>query len=86
MGNISININASAHQHISTSTSWGSVYWQYFENLDKITAAETPLKLVKKLFLVHGELLPASTLAKLIEEEYHLPVTVAARGESFDLS
>ena len=40
---------------------------------------------LKRVFLVHGELLPATTLAKLIEEEYHLPVTVAARGESFDL-
>jgi uncharacterized protein YfaS (alpha-2-macroglobulin family) len=31
--------------------SWGSVYWQYFENLDKITPHETPLKLKKQLFL-----------------------------------
>ncbi|SFC82765.1 alpha-2-macroglobulin family protein [Algibacter pectinivorans] len=30
---------------------WGSLYWQYFEDLDKITTAETPLKLSKKLFL-----------------------------------
>ena len=30
---------------------WGALYWQYFENLDKITSAETPLKLDKKLFL-----------------------------------
>jgi len=30
---------------------WGALYWQYFENLDKITPAETPLKLNKKLFL-----------------------------------
>ncbi|SFZ89290.1 Alpha-2-macroglobulin family protein [Flaviramulus basaltis] len=30
---------------------WGSLYWQYFEDLDKITSAETPLKLKKKLFL-----------------------------------
>ncbi|WP_040278785.1 alpha-2-macroglobulin family protein [Psychroserpens damuponensis] len=29
---------------------WGSLYWQYFENLDKITSAETPLKLSKTLF------------------------------------
>ncbi|MGK0429220.1 MAG: hypothetical protein ACJARX_000881, partial [Psychroserpens sp.] len=29
---------------------WGSLYWQYFEDLDKITSAETPLKLNKKLF------------------------------------
>ena len=30
---------------------WGAVYWQYFEQLDKITPAETPLKLKKQLFL-----------------------------------
>ena len=30
---------------------WGAVYWQYFEQLDKITPAETPLKLEKKLFV-----------------------------------
>ncbi|HZJ20820.1 MAG TPA: alpha-2-macroglobulin, partial [Pricia sp.] len=30
---------------------WGALYWQYFEDLDKITSAETPLKLEKKLFL-----------------------------------
>ncbi|HIB49194.1 MAG TPA: alpha-2-macroglobulin [Flavobacteriaceae bacterium] len=30
---------------------WGGLYWQYFEDLDKITSAETPLQLSKKLFL-----------------------------------
>jgi len=30
---------------------WGGLYWQYFENLDKITFAQTPLQLSKKLFL-----------------------------------
>ncbi|HPS12916.1 MAG TPA: alpha-2-macroglobulin family protein, partial [Prolixibacteraceae bacterium] len=30
---------------------WGAAYWQYFEQLDKITSAETNLKIVKKLFL-----------------------------------
>lgn len=29
---------------------WGALYWQYFEDLDKITAAKTPLSLEKKLF------------------------------------
>jgi uncharacterized protein YfaS (alpha-2-macroglobulin family) len=29
---------------------WGGLYWQYFEDLDKITSAETPLQLSKKLF------------------------------------
>lgn len=30
---------------------WGAVYWQYFEQLDKITPHETPLKLKKQLFI-----------------------------------
>ncbi|WP_271782896.1 alpha-2-macroglobulin family protein [Aquimarina algiphila] len=30
---------------------WGALYWQYFENLDKITPAKTPLSLKKKLFV-----------------------------------
>ncbi len=30
---------------------WGGLYWQYFEDLDKITSAKTPLQLKKKLFL-----------------------------------
>ncbi|MCP4135596.1 MAG: hypothetical protein GY754_31800, partial [bacterium] len=30
---------------------WGALYWQYFENLDKITPHETPLKLKKQLFV-----------------------------------
>ena len=30
---------------------WGAMYWQYFEQLDKITPAATPLKLDKKLFV-----------------------------------
>ncbi|MDH3267549.1 MAG: MG2 domain-containing protein, partial [Ignavibacteria bacterium] len=30
---------------------WGSLYWQYYEQLDKITPAETPLKINKQLFL-----------------------------------
>ncbi len=35
----------------SEGIAWGALYWQYFEDLDKITSAETPLKLSKKLFL-----------------------------------
>ena len=30
---------------------WGGLYWQYFEDLDKITSAKSPLQLNKKLFL-----------------------------------
>jgi uncharacterized protein YfaS (alpha-2-macroglobulin family) len=31
--------------------SWGAMYWQYVEQLDKITPAKTPLQLKKSLFL-----------------------------------
>ncbi|MDR0573503.1 MAG: hypothetical protein LBG96_05650 [Tannerella sp.] len=30
---------------------WGGMYWQYFEQLDKIASAETTLKMNKQLFL-----------------------------------
>ena len=32
--------------------SWGALYWQYFEQLDKITFAKTPLQLVKTVYKV----------------------------------
>jgi uncharacterized protein YfaS (alpha-2-macroglobulin family) len=55
MGNISVTIQPSNPSTLKKpgqqSTSWGSVYWQYFEDLDKITSAATPLQLVKKLFV-----------------------------------
>jgi uncharacterized protein YfaS (alpha-2-macroglobulin family) len=31
--------------------SWGGAYWQYFENLDRITKSESPLKIEKQLFI-----------------------------------
>lgn len=38
-------------QNPNNVVAWGAVYWQYFEELDKITHFEdTPLKLDKKLF------------------------------------
>jgi uncharacterized protein YfaS (alpha-2-macroglobulin family) len=52
MGNIAVSLNSSTSKPLnSTATSWGSVYWQYFDDLDKITSAETPLKLKKQLFV-----------------------------------
>lgn len=50
MGNISVSVNSN-DQSSTNSSSWGAVYWQYFENLDKITPFSTPLKLEKKLFV-----------------------------------
>ncbi|MDR2036777.1 MAG: hypothetical protein LBQ60_02520 [Bacteroidales bacterium] len=55
----SLEVNNSNESGIA----WGSMYWQYFEQLDKITNAETSLKMNKQLFLKRitergAELLP----------------------------
>jgi len=51
MGNISVTMNSSQNPPLRGGRSWGSIYWQYFEDLDKITSASTPLQLNKKLFV-----------------------------------
>jgi hypothetical protein len=50
MGNISINVRQPSGP-ASNAPSWGAVYWQYFEDMEKITPAATPLQLNKKLFM-----------------------------------
>lgn len=45
MGNIKVTVKDSKGQ-----PTWGAIYWQYFEELDKITAAKTPLVLEKELY------------------------------------
>ncbi|MEO7983693.1 MAG: alpha-2-macroglobulin family protein [Bacteroidota bacterium] len=52
MGNINVTVGSSKIPPAGGGgATWGAVYWQYFEDLDKITTATTPLKLVKKLFV-----------------------------------
>jgi metallo-beta-lactamase family protein len=41
---------------------------------------------LKRVFLVHGEKPAQDTLASLIEERFGIPVSVPARGDSFELS
>jgi 5-hydroxyisourate hydrolase-like protein (transthyretin family) len=67
MGNITVTTQSSASPFTgsqkNTSPSWGNVYWQYFEDLDKITSAATPLSISKKFFIEknsdNGKLLQA---------------------------
>jgi hypothetical protein len=52
MGNVTISLSSSlSTRREGPGVSYGSVYWQYFEDLDKITPASTPLHLTKKLFI-----------------------------------
>jgi uncharacterized protein YfaS (alpha-2-macroglobulin family) len=50
MGNVQVFIKSQAAQ-TTGRPAWGAVYWQYFEEMDKITPSATPLKLTKKLFV-----------------------------------
>lgn len=52
MGHIEVEISGS--DAVQARPSWGGVYWQYFEDLDKITFSETPLKLQKQLFITRN--------------------------------
>jgi hypothetical protein len=44
MGNVSVNIKGAGEPGLS----WGAVHWQYFEDMDKVTASATPLQLSKQ--------------------------------------
>jgi hypothetical protein len=44
MGNITVTKSG-------PGVAWGGLYWQYFEQLDKVTGATSPLTLSKKLFI-----------------------------------
>jgi uncharacterized protein YfaS (alpha-2-macroglobulin family) len=57
MGNITVDVESKSISQVSLRGdlgSWGSVYWQYFEDLDKITPATSPLSLKKKLFITRN--------------------------------
>src|SRR5258708_4330497 len=53
MGNITVTMSSRPGAN-GESPAWGAVYWQYFENLDRITppgGSRAPLRLVKKIFV-----------------------------------
>jgi uncharacterized protein YfaS (alpha-2-macroglobulin family) len=53
-GEIKRNMSTIEVSKSDEGVAWGAAYWQYFEQLDKITPAETPLKLKKELYVVQN--------------------------------
>ncbi|MFT3902041.1 MAG: alpha-2-macroglobulin family protein [Niabella sp.] len=52
MGNITLTVSPGTTAKQSTNLpTWGAMYWQYFEDINKITTAATPLRLSKQLFV-----------------------------------
>lgn len=50
MGNVTVAVQTEGSNK-NSNPSYGAVYWQYFEDMDKITQATTSLSLHKKLFV-----------------------------------
>ena len=49
MGNVQVTVEHESGVH--EAPSWGALYWQYFESLNKITLAQSPLSINKALYL-----------------------------------
>lgn len=47
MGNITLRVTDAP----SKSPTWGAIYWQYFEQMDKISGSENNLQVTKELFV-----------------------------------
>ena len=78
MGRVSVNVETAGKP--STQSSWGAVYWQYFEDLNKITPSASPLKLEKKLFLQQASA-TGPVLKELKEgDELHIGDKTIVRG------
>ena len=65
MGNISV-------KKTDNGIAWGAVYWQYFEDLDKITSHETPLSINKILFVERNR--PSGTSLEQINDHDKLQI------------
>lgn len=50
MGKISVTVQPTQGS-TDVPVSWGAVYWQYFQDMDKISSAESPLHIEKELFI-----------------------------------
>lgn len=65
MGNISLT-------KPDDGIAWGAMYWQYFEDMDKITPHATPLSLQKQLYV--ERISPAGTVLEKVNDKDILKV------------
>lgn len=65
MGNVTVSKS-------TEGPAWGALYYQYFENLDKIKAADSPLKIAKQLYI--RENTPSGPRLTAITESHPLEV------------
>lgn len=69
----------------NATIAWGAAYWQYFEQLDKITPAETGVKIKKQLFVKAnsptGPVLKEITAAASIKTGDKITVRIEIRAD-----
>jgi uncharacterized protein YfaS (alpha-2-macroglobulin family) len=54
MGNIRVDVNdggAAGGNSSGAGVSWGAIHWQYFEDMDKVKQANTPVQLTRNFFI-----------------------------------
>ena len=78
-------VNGQSGQLPTVSPSWGAIYWQYFEDMDKITAAQTPLSVTKNLFIEKnsdkGPVLEAVSESNLLKPGDKLKMRIIIRSD-----
>ena len=64
---------------------WGALYWQYFEQLDKITPHQTPLNLKKELFIERpsptGQVIAPVTEQTILKPGDRIKVRIELRAD-----
>ena len=53
-------------KNTNNNPAWGAMYWQYFENMDKITSDGQPLRIARRLFVERAG--TKNTVAELISD------------------
>jgi Bacterial Alpha-2-macroglobulin MG10 domain/Alpha-2-macroglobulin family/MG2 domain len=95
MGHIKVSIIQPSTVNLQPSTvnlqpsslppSWGAIYWQYFENLDKITTAQSNLSITKNLFIERnsdkGPVLEAITSVNVLRPGDKLRMRIIVKSD-----
>ena len=76
MGKVTIsNIEGVTQSHPlnKSSIGWGAMYWQYYQDLDKVSAQGSSLKITKKLFVMRSSI-EGATSSRTLNTQTMIPI------------
>ena len=76
MGKVTIsNIEGVTQSHPlnKSSIGWGAMYWQYYQDLDKVSAQGSALKITKKLFVMRSSI-EGATSSRTLNTQTMIPI------------